>query len=193
VRGYLSGSAWQEYSAHGTLAGLRESELLDPPLFSPATKAESGHDENIPVHVVAERLGAGVASELEALSRRVYEFGRAHALARGIVVADTKFEFGARDGRVLLVDEVLTPDSSRFWAADRYAPGGPQPSFDKQPLRDWLAAERAAGRWDGEAPAPALPAEVVSATSRRYLAAFRQITGGELPGAPAAAPPAPVQ
>ena len=115
---------------------------------------------------------------------------RAHALGRGVVVADTKFEFGAREGRVLLVDEVLTPDSSRFWPADRYTPGGPQPSFDKQPLRDWLAAERAAGRWDGEAPGPALPAEVVSATSRRYLAAFRQLTGGELPGAPAAAAPA---
>lgn len=191
VRGYLAGSAWQEYRATGTLAGerlpagLRESDRFDPPLFSPATKAESGHDENIPVATVAARLGEGVARELETLSRQVYEFGRDHALERGIIVADTKFEFGAQRGRVLLVDEVLTPDSSRFWPADRYAPGGPQPSFDKQPLRDWLAAERAAGRWNGDAPGPALPAEVVAATSERYLAAFRRITGGELPGAPA--------
>jgi phosphoribosylaminoimidazole-succinocarboxamide synthase len=188
VRGYLSGSAWQEYRTRGTLAGeplppgLRESDRLDPPLFSPATKAESGHDENIPVGTVAARLGGDVARELEALSRRVYEFGRDHALARGIVVADTKFEFGVRDGRILLVDEVLTPDSSRFWAADRYAPGGPQPSYDKQPLRDWLAAERTAGRWDGDAPPPALPPAVVSATSERYLAVFRHLTGGDLPG-----------
>ena len=193
VRGYLSGSAWQEYRARGTLAGeplppgLEESAAFDPPRFSPATKAESGHDENITPAVVAERLGADAAATLESLSRRVYAFGRDHARARGIIVADTKFEFGRRDGRVLLVDEVLTPDSSRFWPADRYAPGGPQPSFDKQPLRDWLVAERAAGRWNGEAPGPTLPPEVVSATSGRYLEAFRRITGGELPGAPAPA------
>ncbi len=198
VRGYLSGSAWQEYRARGTLAGeplppgLRESDPFEPPRFSPATKAESGHDENITPATVAARLGADVAATLERLSRRVYEFGRDHARGRGIIVADTKFEFGARGGRVLLVDEVLTPDSSRFWPADRYAPGGPQPSFDKQPLRDWLAAEREAGRWNGDAPGPALPPEVVSATSGRYLEAFRRITGGELPGAPAAgAAPAP--
>lgn len=200
VRGYLSGSAWKEYAARGTLAGeplppgLRESDAFEPPRFSPATKAESGHDENITPAAMAARLGADVAATLEQLSRRVYDFGRGHAHARGIIVADTKFEFGARGGRVLLVDEVLTPDSSRFWPADRYAPGGPQPSFDKQPLRDWLTAERRAGRWDGEAPGPALPAEVVSATSERYLEAFRRITGGELPGGPtaagAAAPPA---
>ncbi len=197
VRGYLSGSAWQEYRARGTLAGeplpagLRESDRFDPPRFSPATKAESGHDENITPAAVAARLGADAAATLERLSRRVYAAGRDHAAARGIIVADTKFEFGRRDGRVLLVDEVLTPDSSRFWPADRYAPGGAQPSFDKQPLRDWLAAERAAGRWDGEAPGPALPPEVVSATSERYLEAFRRITGGDLPGAPAASRPAP--
>ena len=195
VRGYLSGSAWQEYRASGTLAGdplppgLRESDAFDPPRFSPATKAESGHDENITPAQAADRLGASAAETLERLSRRVYAFGRDHARARGIIVADTKFEFGRRDGRVILVDEVLTPDSSRFWPADRYAPGGPQPSFDKQPLRDWLAAERAAGRWNGEPPGPRLPAEVVSATSARYLEAFRRITGGGLPGAPA--PPAP--
>jgi phosphoribosylaminoimidazole-succinocarboxamide synthase len=192
VRGYLAGSAWAEYRARGTLAGeplpagLRESDAFDPPRFSPATKAESGHDENIPPAEVARRLGPDVAAALERLSRAVYAFGRDHARERGILVADTKFEFGRRGGRVLLVDEVLTPDSSRFWPADRYAPGGPQPSFDKQPLRDWLAAERAAGRWDGEAPGPALPAEVVSATSERYLEVFRRITGGALPGGPAA-------
>lgn len=195
VRGYLSGSAWQEYRASGTLAGdrlppgLRESDPFDPPRFSPATKAESGHDENITPAEAAARLGGADAETLERLSRRVYSFGRDHARARGIIVADTKFEFGRRDGRVILVDEVLTPDSSRFWPADRYAPGGPQPSFDKQPLRDWLAAERAAGRWNGEAPGPRLPAEVVSATSARYLEAFRRITGGGLPGAPAAPAP----
>ena len=197
VRGYLSGSAWQEYRAHGTLAGeplpagLRESDAFDPPRFSPATKADSGHDENIAPAEVARRLGAELAATLERMSRRVYEFGRDHARARGILVADTKFEFGRRDGRVVLVDEVLTPDSSRFWPADQYAPGGPQPSFDKQPLRDWLAAERSAGRWNGEAPGPRLPAEVVSATSARYLEAFRRITGGGLPGAPETPAPAP--
>jgi len=193
VRGYLAGSAWKEYAAQGTLAGeplppgLRESDAFEPPRFSPATKAESGHDENITPAAVAARLGTDVAATLERLSRRVYAFGRDHARARGIIVADTKFEFGAHGGGVLLVDEVLTPDSSRFWPADRYAPGGPQPSFDKQPLRDWLAAERRAGHWDGEAPGPALPPEVVSATSERYLEAFRRITGGDLPGGPAAA------
>ena len=194
VRGYLSGSAWKEYRRSGTLAGeplppgLRESDAFDPPRFSPATKAESGHDENITPGEVAARLGGAVAGTLEALSRRVYAVGRDHARTRGIIVADTKFEFGWRDGRVLLVDEVLTPDSSRFWPSDRYAPGGPQPSFDKQPLRDWLAAERDAGRWDGEAPGPALPHEVVSATSERYLEAFRRITGADLPGAAASGP-----
>jgi phosphoribosylaminoimidazole-succinocarboxamide synthase len=191
VRGFLAGSAWQEYRTRGTLAGepiapgLRESDAFDAPRFSPATKAESGHDENITSADVAARLGPQVAATLERLSGRVYAFGRDHARARGIIVADTKFEFGLRHGRVLLVDEVLTPDSSRFWPADRYAPGRPQPSFDKQPLRDWLAAERAAGRWDGDAPGPVLPTEVVTATSERYLEAFRRITGGDLPGVPA--------
>ena len=188
VRGYLSGSAWKEYRERGTLAGeslpagLRESERFDPPRFSPATKAESGHDENIPVAEVARRLGASVATELERLSRLVYARGRDLAAARGILIADTKFEFGRdREGAVRLIDEVLTPDSSRFWAADRYAPGGPQPSFDKQPLRDYLDAERRAGRWNGESPAPALPAAVIDATSTRYLDAFARLTGAPLP------------
>ena len=186
VRGYLSGSAWQEYSRRGTLAGealppgLRESERLDPPIFSPATKAESGHDENITVERMRGVVGARAAAELERLTRLVYERGRALAAERGILIADTKLEFGERDGRVLLVDEVLTPDSSRFWPAAGYAPGRSQPSFDKQPLRDYLAAERAAGRWNGEAPPPPLPAEVIASTSERYLDAFRRITGADL-------------
>jgi phosphoribosylaminoimidazole-succinocarboxamide synthase len=188
VRGYLSGSAWKEYEQSGTLAGeplptgLRQSERFDPPRFSPATKAESGHDENIPVAEVARRLGADVASELERLSRLIYARGRDIAASRGIIIADTKFEFGRdRDGAIRLIDEVLTPDSSRFWAADRYTPGGPQPSFDKQPLRDYLDAERRAGRWNGEAPPPPLPASVIEATSARYLDAFARLTGAPLP------------
>ena len=186
VRGYLSGSAWKEYREHGTLAGeplppgLLESDRFDPPRFSPATKAEEGHDENITPARVAELLGTSVATELERLARLVYEAGRDVAAERGIIIADTKFEFGSRDGRVLLIDEVLTPDSSRFWSADDYAPGRGQASFDKQPLRDWLDAERRAGRWNGEAPPPSLPPEVVQATSLRYLDAFRRLTGTAL-------------
>jgi len=187
IRGYLAGSAWKEYSSVGTLAGeslpdgMRESERLDPPLFSPATKAESGHDENITIARVAETVGPRLAAELERLSRLVYERGRSIAAPRGIIIADTKFEFGRdRDGRITLIDEVLTPDSSRFWPADQYQAGRSQPSFDKQPLRDYLDAERRAGRWNGEAPPPPLPKAVVSATSARYLDAFRRITGQEL-------------
>src|SRR5215813_4883608 len=168
VRGYLSGSAWKEYQQHGTLAGealpagLRESERFEPAIFSPATKAESGHDENITKDRMAATVGDAVANELERLSRLVYERGREIAAARGIIIADTKFEFGRdRDGAITLIDEVLTPDSSRFWPADRYAPGRGQPSFDKQPLRDYLESERRAGRWNGEAPPPPLPDEVV--------------------------------
>ena len=187
VRGYISGSAWKEYSAHGTLAGeplapgLRESDRLDPPIFSPATKAAAGHDENISVATMVTMVGPDTTRELERLSRRIYGRGRDLAAARGIIIADTKFEFGHdRDGNILLIDEVLTPDSSRFWPADRYQPGRPQPSFDKQPLRDYLDAERRGGRWNGEAPPPRLPAEVVRATSERYLDAFRRITGSTL-------------
>jgi len=187
VRGYLSGSAWKEYKAQGTLAGesladgLRESDRLEPPLFSPATKAEAGHDENITMLRVIDAVGADVANELERLSRLVYERGRAIAADRGIIIADTKFEFGRdRDGRITLIDEVLTPDSSRFWPAEHYSPGRSQPSFDKQPLRDYLDDERRAGRWNGEAPPPPLPPHVVRATSERYLDAFLRITGHPL-------------
>jgi phosphoribosylaminoimidazole-succinocarboxamide synthase len=187
IRGYLSGSAWKEYSATGTLAGeplapgLREADRLDPPLFSPATKAETGHDENITVARMAAAIGADTTSELERLTRLVYERGRSIAAQRGIIIADTKFEFGRdREGRITLIDEVLTPDSSRFWPADRYEPGRTQPSFDKQPLRDYLDAERRGGRWNGEAPPPTLPDAVIEATSARYLDAFKRITGADL-------------
>jgi phosphoribosylaminoimidazole-succinocarboxamide synthase len=187
VRGYLSGSAWAEYRAHGTLAGeplpagLQESSPLEPPLFSPATKADSGHDENVTFARMAEALGRELAARLRDASFAVYRAGRDHAAGRGIIIADTKFEFGtAADGTLLLIDEVLTPDSSRFWPAGRYAPGRSQPSFDKQPLRDHLAEVKAAGGWNGESPPPSLPAEVVAATSSRYLEAFRLLTGTEL-------------
>ena len=188
VRGYLSGSAWKEYSTFGTLAGeplpknLLESQALTPALFSPATKAATGHDENITASRMREIVGDRVAAELERLSRAVYERGRELALERGIIIADTKFEFGRDpEGRILLIDEVLTPDSSRFWPAGQYQPGRPQPSFDKQPLRDYLDAERRAGRWNGEAPAPHLPPELLQATSQRYQDAFRRLTGRDLP------------
>jgi phosphoribosylaminoimidazole-succinocarboxamide synthase len=187
VRGYLAGSAWKEYSASGTLAGERlraglvESDRFEPPVFSPATKATTGHDENITIERMAGIVGGEAAETLERLARLVYTKGREIAARRGIIIADTKFEFGrVPDGRTILVDEVMTPDSSRFWPAESYEPGRAQPSFDKQPLRDWLDAERRAGRWSGEAPPPTLPPEVVDATSRRYLEAFRRITGVEL-------------
>ncbi len=193
VRGYLSGSAWKEYRERGTLAGetlpagLRESDRLDPPIFSPATKAEQGHDENITVDRVRSLVGASWASELEQLSREIYESGRLIAAERDIIIADTKFEFGrarstGSDGveKVILVDEVLTPDSSRFWPAGQYEPGHGQPSFDKQPLRDYLDAERRAERWDGNYPPPKLPKEVIDATSERYLDIYRRLTGHSL-------------
>lgn len=185
IRGYLAGSAWQEYAQHGTLAGellprgLVESAQLDPPLFSPATKAEIGHDENITMARVRELVG-DVAGDLEQLTRLVYERGRTVAADRGIIIADTKLEFGERAGETILIDEVLTPDSSRFWPADAHQPGSAPPSFDKQPLRDYLARERKAGRWDGEPPPPRLPEEVVRAMSERYLEIYRRLTGSSL-------------
>src|SRR5471030_2406389 len=187
IRGYLSGSAWKEYAASGTLAGeklaagLLESGKLEPAIFSPATKAEAGHDENITVATVRERLGDDVTYTLESMARAVYSLGEKISRDHGIIIADTKFEFGRDgDGRIILIDEVMTPDSSRFWAADAYRPGQPQPSFDKQPLRDYLDLERRAGRWNGEAPPPPLPARVVNATSKRYLEAYRRVTGNDL-------------
>jgi phosphoribosylaminoimidazole-succinocarboxamide synthase len=187
IRGYLSGSAWKEYSTHGTLAGeklppgLIESARLEPAIFSPATKAETGHDENITVARMREIVGDEATYTLESMTRAVYTLGEKISRDQGIIIADTKFEFGRdADGRIILIDEVMTPDSSRFWAADVYRPGQPQPSFDKQPLRDYLDAERRAGRWNGEAPPPPLPASVVDATSKRYLEAYRRITGADL-------------
>ena len=187
IRGYLSGSAWKEYAAHGTLAGeklpprLIESARLEPAIFSPATKAATGHDENITVARMREIVGSEAARTLESMTRAVYALGERIGRGRGIIIADTKFEFGRdADGRIILIDEVMTPDSSRFWAVDVYKPGQPQPSFDKQPLRDYLDGERRAGRWNGEAPPPPLPASVVDATSKRYLEAYRRITGTDL-------------
>lgn len=186
MRGYIAGSAWKEYRQEGTLAGeplppgLRESDRLSPPIFSPATKAETGHDENITIAQMRAVLGADVAAELEQKARTIYDIGCQIAEPRGIILADTKFEFGHVNGETLLIDEVMTPDSSRFWPADQYMPGRSQPSFDKQPLRDYLDGERVAGRWNGDAPPPPLPPDVVDATSRRYLDAFERLTGAPL-------------
>jgi phosphoribosylaminoimidazole-succinocarboxamide synthase len=189
VRGYITGSAWAEYRKAGTLAGeplpagLVESARLESPIFSPATKAEVGHDENVTFAWVVSALGRQLAEQLRRASLELYQAGRGYAAPRGILIADTKFEFGtAPDGRLLVIDEILTPDSSRFWPADRYAPGRSQPSFDKQPLRDYLAGLRQDGRWDGEPPPPPLAHEVVQATSERYLEAYRRLTGRELEG-----------
>jgi phosphoribosylaminoimidazole-succinocarboxamide synthase len=187
VRGYISGSAWAECQSKGTLAGealpagLIECARLDPLLFSPATKAEAGHDINVTFNAVADALGRPMAERLRSASFAVYEAGRDYAAQRGVIIADTKFEFGIDTaGTLRLIDEVLTPDSSRFWPMDKYVPGRSQPSFDKQPLRDYLASVKASGRWDGEAPPPALPADVVKTTSHRYLEAFRLLTGRNL-------------
>jgi len=187
IRGYISGSAWKEYAADGTLAGeklatgLTESAKFEPAIFSPATKAETGHDENITTAKMRAAVGDEVTDTLERMTRTVYALGESQSRARGIIIADTKFEFGRdKDGKIILIDEVMTPDSSRFWAVDAYQPGRPQASFDKQPLRDYLDGERRAGRWNGDAPAPPLPAHVVDATSQRYLEAYRRVTGNEL-------------
>jgi phosphoribosylaminoimidazole-succinocarboxamide synthase len=183
VRGYISGSAWKEYRQSGTLAGeplprgLRESDRLPEPIFSPATKADVGHDENVTFARVEAALGAAVAAQLRDRSLGLYREAQAFAAARGIIIADTKFEFGTSpDGRLLLIDEALTPDSSRFWPADAYRPGSAQPSFDKQPVRDYLDGLRRSGSWNGEAPPPPLPAEVVWQTSERYRDIFHRLT-----------------
>ncbi len=184
VRGYLSGSAWKEYRQAGTLAGeplapgLVESDALAPAIFSPATKAQEGHDENITFAQVTDLLGAELAGRLRERSLDIYERGRAVAAEAGIILADTKFEFGiSPEGELLLIDEVLTPDSSRFWPREHYATGRGQPSLDKQPVRDYL--ETLAG-WNKQYPPPALPQEVVAATSERYRDVFRRLTGTEL-------------
>jgi phosphoribosylaminoimidazole-succinocarboxamide synthase len=185
VRAYLSGSGWKEYRATGLLAkeplppGMLESAALPEPRFTPATKAESGHDENISRAETQQLLGP-VAQKLEELSLEIFRMGTAVAARADLILADTKFEFGERDGRVILIDEVMTPDSSRFWARDSYRAGTTPPSFDKQPLRDYLQSLRDRGQWNGEAPGPALPRDVVNAMSDRYLAAFRRLTGSPL-------------
>ena len=183
VRGYLSGSGWKDYRQTGTIAGeplpagLEESDRLPQPIFTPATKALTGHDENISRAELASRAGSDVAQTLERLSLSLYRFGAERALDRGLILADTKFEFGWHNGDVILIDEVMTPDSSRFWDAELYRPGGPQPSFDKQYLRDYLEQLG----WNKQPPAPPLPQEVVAGTSDRYLEALRRLTGRRQP------------
>ena len=179
VRGYLSGSGWNEYKKSGTVcglelpAGLQESSLLPEPVFTPATKAETGHDENISFAVMQKAVGNELAEKLRQLSLSVYQQGVRHALAKGIIIADTKFEFGLRDGNIILIDEVMTPDSSRFWPKDQYRPGGGQASFDKQFVRDWLLASG----WDRHSPPPKLPPDVVQRTSEKYIEAYEKLTG----------------
>jgi phosphoribosylaminoimidazole-succinocarboxamide synthase len=187
VRGYISGSAWKEYRELGTLAGetlpagLSESQRLDPPIFSPATKAVTGHDENITFERMKAEVGEELADELRRRSLAIYSRGREIAERVGIMLADTKFEFGhLPDGTLLLIDEVLTPDSSRFWPRDSYAPGRGQPSLDKQPVRDYLEGLVRQGEWNKEPPPPDLPADVVETTSRRYLDVYRRLTGKAL-------------
>jgi phosphoribosylaminoimidazole-succinocarboxamide synthase len=183
VRGYLAGSGWKDYLRTGEVcghrlpAGLRESEQLPAPIFTPATKAEAGHDENISEEQMSDIVGRDVMLELRAISLRLYREASEYALSRGIIIADTKFELGRdRAGRFILVDEALTPDSSRFWPADAYAPGQSQPSFDKQFVRDYLESLA----WNKRPPAPPLPPEVAAATTARYLEAYRLLTGSKL-------------
>ncbi len=179
VRGYITGSGWKDYQATGSLCGyalpanLRESDKLEPAIFTPSTKAELGqHDENISVAQAAQLLGEDLARQVEETSLAIYEAGRAYAAGRGIIVADTKFEFGMIDGKLHLIDEVLTPDSSRFWPADQYKPGQGQPSFDKQYLRDWLKKQP----WNMQPPPPPLPEEVITATANKYKEAYEILT-----------------
>jgi phosphoribosylaminoimidazole-succinocarboxamide synthase len=182
VRGYLAGSGWKEYQARQTVcgiklpAGLKESSELPEPIFTPATKAETGHDENISFEQAATMVGKEIAERASAASLKIYNFAREYARRRGIIIADTKFEFGLHDGELLLIDEVLTPDSSRFWPADQYQPGKSQPSFDKQFLRDYLETLD----WDKTPPGPVLPAEVVARTQGKYLEAYERLTGKKL-------------
>jgi len=179
VRGYLDGSGWKEYQTTGEVcgiklpAGMRQGDKLATPIFTPATKEESGHDINISFERMVEIVGAETATDLRDRSIDIYQRGAAYALGRGIIIADTKFEWGWFDGEVILIDEVLTPDSSRFWPADKYAPGGSQPSFDKQFVRDWLSTTD----WDKNSPPPPLPADVVAKTREKYIEAYEQLTG----------------
>lgn len=183
VRGYLSGSGWKEYNRDGTVCGIRlpagltESAQLPEPIFTPATKAETGHDENISFERMVELVGHETSQELRRRSIEVYRRGADYAAARGIILADTKFEWGRFDGELILIDEVLTPDSSRFWPADQYKPGSGQPSFDKQFVRDWLETTG----WDKNSPPPELPSHVIESTRAKYIEAFERITGKSFP------------
>jgi phosphoribosylaminoimidazole-succinocarboxamide synthase len=182
ARGYISGSGWKEYRENGTVcgiklpAGLKESDKLPEPIFTPATKAQTGHDENVSFERVAELVGSDLAGRLRDLTLAIYSKAAKYAESKGIIIADTKFEFGFVDGQLVLGDEVLTPDSSRFWPADSYKPGGPQFSFDKQFVRDYLESIR----WNKQPPAPQLPEEVAAKTSEKYLQAYRILTGRDL-------------
>ncbi len=183
ARGYISGSGWKDYKATGEICGialpkgLRESDQLPEPIFTPATKAESGHDENISESAAASVVGAELLARLKGLTMALYAHGVAHAESKGIILADTKFEFGLTDGgELLLIDEMMTPDSSRYWPKDTYAPGGPQPSFDKQYVRDYLESIK----WNKQPPVPSLPDDVVKNTRAKYLDAYRRLTGREL-------------
>ncbi len=182
VRGYLAGSGWAEYRSSGTVcgqrlpAGLRQADKLPQPIFTPATKEESGHDRNITLAEFADLVGSGLAERLVEASLAIYAQAEREARAKGIIIADTKFEFGLLDGELILIDELLTPDSSRFWPADSYEPGTSPPSFDKQYVRDWLEASG----WNKEPPAPMLPEDVVARTAEKYREAFRRLTGAEL-------------
>jgi phosphoribosylaminoimidazole-succinocarboxamide synthase len=183
ARGYISGSGWKDYQATGEICGvalpkgLRESDRLPEPLFTPATKADTGHDENISEAAAANVVGTELLARLKALTLELYAHGVAHAESKGIILADTKFEFGLTDaGELLLIDEMMTPDSSRYWPKDTYSPGGPQPSFDKQYVRDYLESIK----WNKQPPVPSLPPEVVEGTRAKYLDAYRRLTGGEL-------------
>lgn len=182
VRGFLAGSGWAEYRHTGAVCGIRlpedlvESAQLPDPIFTPSTKAEAGHDENISYDEFVGLIGPDAANVVRLRSLAVYRFAWQYAADRGIIIADTKFEFGEREGELILIDEALTPDSSRFWPRDAYRPGGPQPSFDKQPLRDWLESTG----WNKAPPPPPLPDDVVAATAERYREAFRRLTGGDV-------------
>lgn len=183
VRGYLAGSAWREYRETGAVCGielppgLQEGQELDKPIFTPATKAAEGHDENVTEQQIRDLLGNAVTDRLKEVSLAIYRFARDYARDRGVIIADTKFEFGYLGEKIILIDEVLTPDSSRFWPAENYRPGRPQPSFDKQYVRDYLESIG----WDKQPPAPELPPEVVEQTRIKYREAFRRLTGEELP------------
>jgi len=182
VRGYLAGSGWAEYQQNGTISGLpllrglQESQELPEPLFTPTTKEESGHDQPITMDKIRKLVGEDIAGDMREQSLAIYNYAREYAQKRGIIIADTKMEFGLDNDKLILIDELLTPDSSRIWDADGYKIGQPQPSYDKQPLRDWLVQ---AG-WNKEPPAPMLPPEVIEATARRYEQAFQKLTGREL-------------